>query len=192
MSEKIVVITGVPGSGKSTLIKEALAALSSDGTEYQLVNYGDVMLDLMKSKTGTPDRDEIRKVPLNTYMRVQREAAKRISRMARLRPILLDTHCLVKKPEGYYPGLPRHVLEEIRPESIILIEATPEEVAERRAKDSSRSRGRELAIEIEEHQQLNRAAAMAYSALSGAPVVLIQNSNKGFKKAVNNVISALR
>jgi len=192
VSEKIIVITGVPGVGKSTLIKEALAALRSDGTEYQLVNYGDVMLDLMESRAGTPDRDEIRKMPLKNYIRVQREAAKRIARMARMKPVLLDTHCLVKKPEGYYPGLPHHVLEELQPESIILIEAMPEEVAERRAKDVSRRRAKELAIEIGEHQQLNRAAAMAYSALSGAPIVFIRNSNKGFKKAVDNVISALR
>jgi len=192
VSERIVIVTGVPGSGKTTLMKEALKELRSMGTEYQVVNYGDVMLELMQSRTGITNRDVMREISLRSYVDIQREASRRIARMARLKPVLVDTHCLVKRPEGYYPGLPRWVLDELRPESIILVEAKPEEIAGRRAKDMTRSRTRELADEIYEHQQLNRAAAMAYAALSGASVLIIQNSDKGFKKAVNNIVSALR
>lgn len=192
MSERIVIVTGVPGSGKTTLIREVLKALKSKGTEYQVVNYGDVMLELMQSRTGVSDRDDMWKAPLEPYSTIQREAARRIARMARLKPVLVDTHCLVKKPEGYYPGLPRCVLEELRPESIIVVEAKPEEIAWRRTEDMSRSRAKELAEEIDEHQQLNRAVSMAYSAISGASVMIIQNSNKGLKKAVDNIVSALR
>ena len=192
MSERIVIVTGVPGCGKTTLIREALKGLKSKGTEYQVVNYGDVMLELMQSRTGVSDRDDMWKAPLGPYSTIQREAARRIARMARLKPVLVDTHCLVKKPEGYYPGLPKYVLEELRPESIIVIEAKPEEIAWRRTEDMSRSRAKELAEEIDEHQQLNRAATMAYSAISGASVMIIQNSNKGLKKAVDNIVSALR
>ncbi|MFH1821643.1 MAG: adenylate kinase [Methanobacteriota archaeon] len=192
MSERIVIVTGVPGSGKTTLVKEALKELKSKGTEYQVVNYGDIMLELMQSRSGVTDRDVMRDVPLKSYVSVQREVARRIARMARLKPVLVDTHCLVKKPEGYYPGLPKWVLEELQPKSIIVVEAKPEEIAGRRTKDMSRSRTRELAVEIDEHQQLSRAAAMAYSALSGASVMIIQNSDKGLKKAVDNIVSALR
>lgn len=192
MSEKLVIVTGVPGSGKTTLIKEALKVLRAMGVDYHHVNYGDVMLEIIRSKKGEVDRDALREMPLAFYSRVQREAARRISRLARLKPVLVDTHCLVKKPEGYYPGLPRWVLEELKPESLILVEADPEEIERRRAKDKSRRRARELAEEIAEHQQLNRAAAIAYAALSGASVLIVQNSDKGFKKAVDNIVSALR
>jgi len=192
VSEKIIIVTGVPGSGKSTLIGESLKGLKSRGAEYQVVNYGDVMLELMQSKTGVSDRDDMWKAPLNPYVTIQREAARRIAKMARLKPVLVDTHCLVKKPEGYYPGLTKYVLEELQPKSIIVIEAKPEEIAWRRTEDMSRSRAKELAEEIDEHQQLNRAAAMAYSAISGASVMIIQNSNKGLKKAVDNIVAALR
>lgn len=74
----------------------------------------------------------------------------------------------------------------------IVVEAKSEEIAGRRTKDMSRCRVKELLGETDEHRQLNRAAAMAYSELSGASVMIAQNDNKGLKKAVGNIVSALR
>ena len=191
MSEKIVVVTGVPGSGKSTVIDGALKQLKAQGIVYNILNYGDVMLELMREE-GINDRDEMRKVSTNRYREIQREAARRIAKAAEQKPIIVDTHCLIKKPEGYYPGLPRWVLEELEPESIIVVEATSEEIAGRRAKDTTRRRAKELMEEIEEHQLMNRATAAAYAAFSGATVKIIQNRNKGLKNAVSEMVEALR
>ena len=191
MSEKIVVATGVPGSGKSTVIDGALKKLKAQGITYDILNYGDIMLELMRELEGISDRDDMRKVSTDRYREIQSEAARRIARAAKQKPIIVDTHCLIKKPEGYYPGLPRWVLEELNPGSIIIVEATPEEIAGRRAKDTTRRRDKELIEEIEEHQLMNRATAAAYAALSGATVRIIQNRDKELKKAVDEMVEAL-
>jgi adenylate kinase len=187
-----VVVTGVPGSGKSTVIDRALKELKERGIDYEVVNYGDVMMELMREREGVTDRDEMRMVSMSRYREIQREAGKRIAEKAKEKPILVDTHCLVKKPEGYYPGLPIWVLEELEPELIIIVEAGEKEIAGRRVKDISRKRDQELLNEISEHQQLNRAAAMAYAAITGAAVRLIQNRDQKLTKAVNEMVSALR
>ncbi len=189
---KVVVVTGVPGVGKSTVIDGALKQLKAQGVEYGFMNYGDIMLDLMREREGVTNRDEMRKVSTGPYREIQREAAKRIAGAAGKKPILVDTHCLVKKPEGYYPGLPRWVLEELNPESIVIIEATPEEVAGRRTKDAARRRDKELLDEVMEHQLLNRASATAYAVLTGATVRIIHNRDGKLSKAVKEMVEALR
>lgn len=189
---RLIVVTGVPGVGKSTVVSKALEELRAEGVNYELVNYGDVMLELARKWTGTSDRDEMRKLPPDVYRKIQREAAKRIARIAKRKPVLLDTHCSIKKPEGYLPGLPSWVLEELKPESILIIEAVPEEVASRRTKDVTRRRDEELLAEIAEHQQLNRAIAMAYAAAVGATVRIIKNREGMLSEAVKEMVEALR
>ncbi len=189
---RVVVVTGVPGSGKSTVVQEALKQLKAQDVEYEFMNYGDVMLELMREREGVTDRDEMRKAPTGTYREIQREAGKRIARTAQRKFVLVDTHCLIKKPEGYYPGLPRWVIEELNPESIVIVEATPEEVARRRAKDTTRRRDKELLDEVVEHQLLNRATATAYAALTGATVRIIHNRDGKLSEAVKEMVEVLR
>ena len=189
---EVVVVTGVPGVGKSTVIEGALKQLKAKGIEYGLMNYGDVMLELMRKREGVTDRDEMRKISTGAYREIQREAAGRIALAAKRKPVLVDTHCLVRKPEGYYPGLPRWVLDELKPESIVIVEATPEEVAGRRTRDVARKRDRELLNEVVEHQMMNRAAAAAYAALTGATVKIIHNRDGGLREAVKEMVEALR
>ena len=189
---KIVVVTGTPGVGKSTVIARAIEKLRSAGIVYEFVNYGDFMLKIAKDKANVSDRDEMRKLPHGLYQEIQNKAADDIARVAERRPVLLDTHCTVKKPEGYYPGLPRWVLERLQPEVIVVIEAPPTEVLGRRTKDARRRRDKELLAEIEEHQQLNRAIAMAYAAFTGAAVRIIVNRDGKLNDAVEEMVEALR
>ena len=189
---KIVVVTGTPGVGKSTVIARAIEKLRSAGIVYEFVNYGDFMLKIAKDKANVSDRDEMRKLSYGLYQEIQKKAADDIARVAERRAVLLDTHCTVKKPEGYYPGLPRWVLERLRPETIVVIEASPAEVLGRRTKDARRRRDKELLAEIEEHQQLNRAIAMAYAAFTGAAVRIIVNRDGKLNDAVGEMVEALR
>jgi len=189
---RLVVVTGVPGVGKSTVVAGALKNLKAKGLVYELVNYGDVMLEMMRERMGITDRDDMRKIPFEPYQEIQRAAAEQIAEMAKLKPVLLDTHCSIRKPEGYLPGLPRWALESLKPESIVLIEAPPEEVIARRTKDVARRRDEELLAEVAEHQQLNRAIAMAYAALTGATVKIVKNRDGKLSEAVKDMEETLR
>jgi adenylate kinase len=189
---KLVVVTGIPGVGKSTVVKGTLEKLKQEGIEYKVINYGDVMLKLMEERADVKDRDKMRELSVELNREVQREAAKLISEEAREGSILLDTHCTVKTPKGYLPGLPEWVLRGLNPERIILIEADSGEITGRREKDMSRQREEKMAGEMAEHQQINRAAAMAYAALTGATVKIIKNKEGKVKDAVMEMVNSLR
>lgn len=185
-------VTGVPGSGKTTVLSEAVKALEKIGVRYQVVNYGDVMLRIMSERLGVKHRDEMRKIETGVYREIQREAGREIASMARNSNVIVDTHCLIKKPEGYYPGLPVWVLEELKPDILVIVEADPEEIAGRRQRDAGRVRDMDLIEEIAEHQQMNRAVAMAYAALTGAAVKIVQNREGRLNEVVEKIVEVLK
>ncbi len=111
-------------------------------------------------------------------------AASSIRKRALETNIIVDTHCTIKTPAGYLPGLPRWVLEELQPDQFILIEADGDEILMRRISDVTRSRDTERLADINRHQEMNRAMAMAYAVLTGATVKVIGNHNDRLDEAV--------
>ena len=172
-----VVLTAVPGAGKSTIIKK-IKELRPD---IETVNFGDMMFEVAANEYGVTDRDLMRsKLSPEDYRRVQELAAKRISEMEG--EIIIDTHCSILTPRGYYPGLTEEVAKYLGPDVIVLLEYNPDEIAKRRRKDigSSERTGRDVeqgqAIEL--HQQMNRSFATAYAALSRSSVRIISLRQK--------------
>ena len=67
---KVVVVAGIPGSGSTTILENALENL-----EYTHVNYGDVMLLIAQEMGLADDRDSIRKLSPDVQKEIQRKAA---------------------------------------------------------------------------------------------------------------------
>lgn len=183
----VVVVTGTPGAGKTTVLKRAMEEL---GDKFKVVNFGDVMVEAAKQKGIVKDRDELRKQSPKVQKEIQTLAGVKIGKMAKDNEIIVDTHCLIMTKEGYLPGLPVWVLDELQPSKLILIEADMEEILERRAKDISRTRDEEIARNIDLHQKMNRAIAVAYAMYTGATVKIIENHE--LDKAVEDMVRALR
>ena len=57
-----VVVTGLPGAGSSTVIKEA-QELKEEGVAFTPLNYGDVMFEAAREEGFVEKRDELRKLP---------------------------------------------------------------------------------------------------------------------------------
>ncbi|OYT61350.1 adenylate kinase [Thermoplasmatales archaeon ex4484_30] len=179
----VVILAGIPGAGKTTVITKALKE-----KDMKFVTYGTVMFEIAK-KMGVKARDEIRKLPAEKQREIQKKAAEEISRMG---DVIVDTHCTIKTKEGYLPGLPYEVLKKLNPRLIILVEASEEEIIERRTKDKDiRDRDVESIEEIKEHQLMNKIAAMTYAALTGATVKIVKNNDGMLEIAAHEVARAL-
>ena len=179
-----VIVAGVPGAGKTSIMKEV-----SKRVNYKIVNYGDVMLQMALAKKLVNHRDEMRKLPIRIQRELQRDAAKKIGAMD---DVIVDTHLIIKTPSGYFPGLPKWVLEEINPDLIVIIEAEPNEIMRRRKSDTSRKRDYETYEEIEEHIQANRYAGFACSVITGAPIMILQNRDGMLEVAVQRFMEAFK
>lgn len=184
----IIVSTGVPGVGATTVTERAID--NTDGWRH--ANYGDVMLEVARDRGLVESRDEIRKLDPDTQREVQREAARTLAERGEETNIVVDTHCTINTPSGYLCGLPQWILEELQPETIMLIEADTAEIRSRRAEDASRDRDVQDESEIEQHQDVNRMAALSYAALTGATVKIIQNHDGGLDDAVEEATELLQ
>ena len=180
----VIVVTGIPGVGKTTVMKSA-----AEGMDIKFVTFGTVMVEIAKEIGLAKDRDDMRKLSLEQQKELQIKSAEKIASM---KNVIVDTHCTVKTPKGYLPGLPEWVIKKLNPTAIVVVEADPEEIYNRRANDPTRSRDPDSKEQIAEHQQINRAAAMAYAALSGSTVKIVFNHDNAIDDAVKEAAPVLK
>jgi len=189
---KKVVVTGVPGVGKTTVITGAMDRLAGEGIVYEPINFGTFMFELARKEGMVADRDEMRRLDRDVQKRLQRAAASGIAAISGDANVIIDTHSSVKTPVGYLPGLPEWVLRELMPDVIVLVETDEDQILQRRLGDESRTRDMEGARSIAEHQQFNRAIAAAYAMYTGCTVKIVRNENFLLDRAVEDMVDVLR
>lgn len=140
-----IILAGIPGSGKSTVLDEAVKLFP----QLKVINYGDVMLK--EAYSQNIDKDSLRKLPLPLQQKIGIEAAKK---MAKDMPqfACIDTHAMIKTPIGYCPGVPEAVIRILNPNVIGMIECSASDIYERRKHDKTRNRDIETVEQIEYHQ----------------------------------------
>jgi adenylate kinase len=190
MDGKKVIITGVPGVGKTTVVNEALKKIKEEGVEYKSINFGTFMFEVAMNDKIVQDRDQMRTLDRAVQKRLQQRAAQAIAQVPG--NVLIDTHASVKTPKGYLAGLPDWVLREIMPDCIVLVETDDDQILMRRLTDETRSRDKEGARSIAEHQQFNRSIAAAYAMLTGCTVKIVINADFLLERAAEDMAAVLR
>jgi adenylate kinase len=165
-----VVIVGIPGVGKTTIVNR----LVSETRGAKLVNFGTLMLEVAVSLKMVKNRDEIRRLPIGNQKRLQRAAARKIAGMKQS-VVVVDTHLFIRTQEGFWPGLPYDVVRAMKPTHLVLVEATPEEIARRRSTDSTRYRDAVTLESLTEELALARSFLAVSSTLTGAPISIVRN-----------------
>ncbi len=187
---KIIIVAGVPGAGKSTVLLEAWKRVEEQ-LDYTIVSFGSEMLKLCQETGLVSDRDQMRDLNPDVQEEMQWRTTKRVAE--RPENILLDTHCTIKTGSGsYLPGFTPRMLERMSPRAIVLVDAHEAEIRGRRRLDKSRPlRTIESQDDILEHKVLNRAYAAAFSARSGCLLRIIQNNTGEFERAVEEFVATV-
>ncbi len=182
-----VVVVGVPGVGKSTVVDKTIAGVGGA----KLVNFGTVMFEQARLRRWAKDRDQMRKMPVEKQKLLQKAAATAISKMKE-KVVFVDTHLFIRTNEGFWPGLPFEVVRAMKPTHLVLVEASPDEVLARRTSDKTRSRDALTREGMQEELQLARSFLTVSSTLTGAPMLIVNNGDGKAAEAAASVSSMLR
>ena len=182
-------MTGIPGVGKTTLLSKIVEALKSHNKSVTVISFGTLMFEIAK-KNGLTNRDELRNLPVKEQQNLQRLAAEQIATQND-QIVIIDTHAFINSPEGYYPGLPEHVLKIIKPTNFVSISAKPEEIYNRRMKDDTRNRDKITLINIKKELEYQSGMISACAVITGSPVRQILNDEGKVDESVHKIISSI-
>ena len=188
-NNKRVIVVGIPGVGKTTVISRTAEILNKRGAQTAVVVFGTMMFEEAR-KLGINNRDAMRRESIEVQRHMQDLAARRIADL-KDNIVIVDTHLFINTNEGYYPGLPLHLLEVIKPTNIVMVAARPEEIANRRRIDETRDRDIESVEDIQYQLDISKVMVTTCSVLTGCPFIIIMNSNNKIDETASNIVKAL-
>jgi adenylate kinase len=189
-AQKRIVIVGIPGVGKSTVVNELIDLQKKRGIEPRVANYGTVMMEEAMRLYNVKSRDEMRKLPIESQRKLQIHAAAKIKSLPE-NFIIVDTHLFISTKEGYWPGMPIDVLQELKPTNLVLVSAGAGEILRRRQKDSTRSRDPSTAESIERDLSAASSFLFASSLFSGCPALIVYNKEGMQTDTAQSIIDAI-
>ncbi|MCE2497693.1 MAG: adenylate kinase [Nitrosopumilaceae archaeon] len=186
---KRIVVVGIPGVGKTSLLAKMLEILGSKHRSVTVISFGTTMFDIAK-ENGVGDRDQLRDLPISEQKELQKAAASRIAGRSE-QIVIIDTHAFVRSQEGYYPGLPAHVLEIIRPTNFVSVTARPEEIFSRRVSDMTRKRDKINILDIKKELAVQSGMMSACSVITGSPIKQVLNGEGKIDEAADKIIRSM-
>jgi len=186
-----VILTGIPGVGKTTILNQLQNLAKERGIKLTVLNYGTVMNELFKRYGRKISRDEIRQQQISIQKKIQDRAAQILARKMRNPITIIDTHMFIRTKTGLWSGLPESVLSRLKPSLIVLVEAPPEEIAERRRTDATRMRDDLTMEEVRFDLEWSRATASACAVSTGAPVKIISNKTSKQREAAEELFKLI-
>ncbi|MFB6241657.1 MAG: adenylate kinase [Candidatus Nanosalina sp.] len=182
------IVVGISGVGKSTVLEEATKLAEED---YEIINYGDRMLEVAREKGLVDSRDELKNINSEEQKQVQKQAAKSIVDDSEEGNVIVDTHATIKTPHGYLPGLPKWTVENLEPEHLVVIDAEAEAIYRRSRDDEGREREHEGVEDVEQYQRIAQEMAATGAVLTGAYLQIIENREGKAKEAAQQLVETL-
>ena len=186
---KKVVIVGIPGVGKTTVVTKLEELLKAASIKTDYVVFGTVMFEEAQ-KMGAKSRDDMRRLDVKTQKQLQINAASAIARKS-ASIVLIDTHLFISTKEGYMPGLPNDILKALSPTNLVLIEASPDDIVSRRQNDPTRTRDTTKPELIEKELLVAKSMLSASALITGATIKMVTNANGKVDECAKEIFEAI-
>ena len=115
VENKKVVVVGIPGVGKTTLINKIVELIKDHNKSVHVTNFGTIMFEVAK-ENGIHDRDELRKLSISNQKNLQKNAAEKLSKIED-DVVIIDTHAFIRTCLLYTSPSPRDGLLSRMPSS---------------------------------------------------------------------------
>lgn len=163
----IIGVFGLSGVGKSWIIARFAAH-----TPVLHVQASQLLRDAKAVLVGTDvTSEDLRKGAVLDNQALIIEAFARVCATAQL-PIVFDGHCVVDNGDRLLE-IPVEVIAGLAITHLIFIEGSPQDIVERRRKDTTRVRPERIEEELAQHQQRAKFVCERYSQLLGLPLTII-------------------
>ena len=101
-------MVGIPGVGKTTLVKKLVELLQAKKHSVRVESFGTLMLK--EAADYVKNRDDLRRLDILQQKKLQNKVASKIASFDE-DIVLVDTHAFIATDSGFYPGLPNNILE---------------------------------------------------------------------------------
>ena len=175
---KIVIVTGIPGVGKTTILDGVATE-----KKYKVVTLSSVMLEIAAKKGIKAERDTLRYLPNSSITELGNSAFEHLSEMGG--NILLDTHASVEQNGRYVPGLPYDAIRRLSGiAGFVYIDGSTDDIVKRRMIDKSRTREKEERHLIHMQRSVNVSMLSYLSTLFNVPLYVVVNKQEQLEKAI--------
>ncbi len=193
----VIIALGVPGVGKTTVLKKTVELAKEKNIKVVIKNMGDYMLSEAVRHGIAKNRDELRYLKIRQQLELQLYAAKAIIEDASKElgegdVLIVDTHAVIRTKHGYWTGIPKPLVEIFKPDAFIIVEANVDEIISRQLRDTSRYRADFAKPEIvKELMELTRRNAYSAALFMSSLVKIIVNREGEADKAAKEVLSVI-
>ncbi|MEO2154361.1 MAG: AAA family ATPase [Nanoarchaeota archaeon] len=176
---KTIYVFGVSGVGKTTILNNVIEKLQKKGKKIKYISFGTIMFEIGKELYNLKNRDDLRKLNKEEYYNLFYDSLEFIKKEiveSNCDFVFIDTHILIETRFGTFIGTPRKMVEKIKPEAVVVIDAPVSEIIERAKNDKTRKRD-DLLDEEKLKKRLNLTLNTAF--------VVAYDSHALFKEIVN-------